>query len=241
MCQKNNFLIYWLNNLFSILVVVFLWRAILKHSNTGNINNQIVYLIIAQMILAVMPEIIYRYSQLVKSGDIAYKLLLPVKFELGLLLDSFGYTLAKLIIIFPLDIGILFVFFPGRFSIISSLLLLVLLPMTFVLGFTIELLFSSVTLFTYSVWGINTIKSAILMVLSGAFFPVSLLPDTMKKIVSVLPFSYAYGQYAKAIITPTIMNVIALVIPQIIWTIILYSLYVIIAKAGFKQFVTQGG
>ncbi|MCM0600973.1 ABC-2 family transporter protein [Periweissella ghanensis] len=234
-------MIYWINNLFSILLVVFLWQQILKYSSANQSNSQIVYLILAQMILAITPEIIYRYSQLIQSGDIAYKLLLPVKFEFWLLLDTLGYSLAKLLIIFPLDMGIVFIFFPGSLSIMSGLLLLLLFPMTFVLGFTIELLFSSVTLFTYSVWGINTIKSAVLMVLSGAYFPVSLLPSAMKKFVSVLPFSYAYGQYAEVIITPTVANVSLLVIPQIIWTIILYWFYVMISRVGFKQFVTQGG
>lgn len=241
MFYKNNFVIYWINNLASVMLVYFLWKAILKNNNTVNMGQQVVYLIIAQILVSIMPEVIYQYNNLVQSGDMAYKLLLPVKFEFNMLFDTFGFSIAKLVIILPIDLAAIYVLFPEVLSISSILLLLILLPIAFILGFAIELCFSSITLFTYSVWGVNTIKTAILMVLSGAYFPLGLLPGWMQAFIKLLPFSYVYGGLVDVILNPSMGEIIKLLGIQSMWIILLVGVYNIISKRGLNKFTIQGG
>ncbi len=241
MGYKHNFLTYWINNLMSIVLIYFLWSAISKNNNSIDLNQQIVYLIFSQILISIMPEVMYEYNDLVQTGDIAYEMLLPVNFEWIMLFKSFGFSMAKLLIILPLDLTVMYIFFQNEIFVSQVVLLFALLPLTFVLGFTIELCFSSVTLFTYSVWGVNTIKSAILLVLSGAYFPLSLLPNTFKQVIQILPFSYVYGGLTSIITKPNLHDILMFILIQLVWVVILLKLYKTISNKGLQKFIIQGG
>lgn len=62
--------------------------------------------------------------------------------------------------------------------------------MAYVITFAINMTVSLISFYTTYIWGVIMFKSAVIGFLSGQLIPITFFPETMGKILKILPFSY---------------------------------------------------
>ncbi|HFE9850503.1 ABC transporter permease [Enterococcus sp. DIV1420a] len=228
-----------LKNILNLTVQYYLWTQVIKvNSSIGSINDLMLYFTITQSMSILFPRVGMEMSSDMISGDIVHKLVKPISIVKQYFFESLGSTIAKLISIFVINL-LLIILFSENVNTVKSIYLVILFVLGYILNFTIEIFFGALSFFTQSLWGIESLKNGLLLILSGGVFPIALYPEWLKPILNYLPFSYSYGKIAEAYMGN--VGIIDVLVPQIIFIFVIYIIYRVVSSLGLKRIAINGG
>lgn len=232
---------YLISALISITIQFFLWKAVLVNKPEFQFKQTISYLVLMQFLTLIFPKSSYELNDEIKSGDIALSLLKPMDLSAKFFWEGVGYSLAKIMVIGFVELIIYFLLLPHAISLLSILMVAIAIILAYVLYFEMELILGTFSFYTYSIWGLTTFKSAILLILAGNIFPVEYYPSFIKQLANILPFQYSFGAVGLISQNPnlTLFGQIALV--QLIYIVVFYFLYTALFNRAVKSVVIQGG
>ena len=117
----------------------------------------------------------------------------------------------------------------------------------FILGFTLaiqlELIIGLFAFWTINIWGLKFLSGLMMLLASGVLIPVSFYPENIKKISNFLPFQLIiYAPVATLIgIIKNSREIWGLIIKQIFWIILLYTILMGLWKKIKKRILIYGG
>lgn len=146
-----------------------LWSAI-KNNSTLDINlvNILSYFLIIKGLSSINYNLSQTISFDVKNGNIINILSKPIEIEKYYFFDILGNTIAKFISILLFNL-LIALFLLSNINILFILKIFILIIGSYLLNFVIELIFGTISFFTQSIWGIESLKSVFLLILSGSF------------------------------------------------------------------------
>lgn len=178
------------------------------------------------------------------TGSIGNELLKPLNYKGIMLSEDFGNVLFLLLFhFFPaLGIAALTVGVMGPASFLSFLEFLCSVVLGFFILWTLDFMVQTLSFWIINIWSVVTIKNVFVHVLSGAMFPLWFLPDWMKKIVDVTPFSSIYFTPVQIYLGKIgIREMPGLFFRQLLWIFFLWIAGEILWRLGIRKLVVQGG
>jgi ABC-2 type transport system permease protein len=180
----------------------------------------------------------------IREGSVASYLIKPIDFGLYNLFFSFGSILMNLAAItVPTLVMLLFVF-KVKFTMGPGLILLPLsLFMAFLISFCFDYFIGLLGFYSESIWGLSTVKEIVVTVFSGALIPLQFFPETMQKVLLLLPFQAVYH-------TPLMMATrpsqgwdvfLNMLLVQLVWVVVLFIGTRLFYNQAIKVLRVSGG
>ena len=114
-----------------------------------------------------------------------------------------------------------------------------------IVNFGIEMLVATLCLYTESTWGINIVKETIVLVLSGASIPLAFFPESIRNIISWMPFRAIYDIPLQVLLnkggSDTLAGLAKLWGLQLGWCLILTLAGVLFWNISVKKITVNGG
>ncbi|MGN1084206.1 MAG: ABC transporter permease [Lachnospiraceae bacterium] len=236
-----------LNTLLRIFIFWGIYRAL--YGGRAEVDGITMTMVTTNFILSLGLDAVfyvndYYLPSRIQNGSIANELLLPVSFHGRMLADNLGHALFRLVFHFipAVAISVLFIGIAAPASI--PMLLLFLLSALFGYGvlWTISLVTQMLSFWLINVWSLVTIKNVFINVLSGSMIPLWFMPDRMKVVLSVTPFSSIYFTpiqiYLGQLSLPEILRGF---FTQFLWIVLFCCIGMLLWRKGQKKLVVQGG
>jgi len=180
----------------------------------------------------------------IKQGTIANELLKPVNFRMRMMFEDMGDGFFKVVFNFlpAVIISLLFTQLQPPAGVLNLILCLISTVLGYLVLWNISFIIQTWSFWLFSVWGIVTVKNAVINILSGALLPLWFMPQPVLDFIKFTPFDSIFftpvqlylGQLNGADILFNFAR-------QIIWIVILYFIGDIFWKRGLKKLVVQGG
>lgn len=247
-------LTYRLSSLFELLgkclevfAQILIWVSLLGSGTRfdTSLPQMVTYLILTRVISTLFAtQAGNEISNKINDGSIANDFVRPINFKLYLLCNDLGNNLFKVLVVF-LPVGIL-----------AGLVYGFIMPSTVVQGlvFLLSTVFGALLTFLYSyLLGLLSfwlIKNPFLrwhfrnveQVFSGQFFPIWLYPAWLSSLTELLPFRYFTYEPLAIYLGKTPVNEIAhVLLMQLVWLVILYTVERIVWHRACKRVLVQGG
>ncbi len=242
---RLNFVLWRLRMVLSTLVTLFLWLGVFDtRASFGSYSKErlLSYLLFSSLVTAFIAS--SRISGLafeIQSGGIMNLLLKPLSIFgyyastdaadkltnllFGVLEFALIVTFFRIPLVAPQQIGWFLVFFASAVCI----------------SFSINLMLSFVGFWTPEVWAPRFLFMMLVTFVSGAYFPLDLLPPLAYRILLFTPFPYLYFLPTKILIDGVQSNFFAQqLICSIGWAIVLFYLAKMMWKRGIKEFSFWG-
>lgn len=242
---RLNFVLWRLRMVLSTLVTLFLWLGVFDaHTSFGSYSKErlLSYLLFSSLVTTFISS--SRVSNLaseIQSGDIMNLLLKPF--------SIFGYYATtdaadKLINIFFGIIEFALIVFFFKIPLVPPQQMgwfLVFLASGVCISFSINLLLSFVGFWTPEVWAPRFLFMMLVTFVSGAFFPLDLLPPLIYRILLFTPFPYLYFLPTKTLIDG-VQNIYFAqqLMCSVGWAIGLFYFAKFVWKKGIKDFSFWG-
>ncbi|MBI9014071.1 MAG: ABC-2 family transporter protein [Clostridiales bacterium] len=246
---RGNFIANTVFSLFPLAVQFFLWKAIFVSSSNGEIsgftfNTVILYFIMVLIFNeATNPRQIARsVSDDILSGQLNNHLLKPVSYFRMKFIEHFANRLTSLSVLLPVIAVAVVIIYNVNFSLLNITFFTIFLAITFIFNFFIYMILAITVFWSEESSNLMDLWRQVGGVLSGAYFPLSLLPFAVSKYVLLLPFKYT-TYYPIAIILngkATFNEMLMATLVYSIWTIVLYSLVKIIWNKGILKYSAYG-
>ncbi|MBU1092983.1 MAG: ABC-2 family transporter protein [Firmicutes bacterium] len=254
LAYRSRLIIWMIANFITVLFQVYLWISIYSNYEGTSINgytlvNMINYIIVSKVIesltfINIEPII----SRDVNEGRIATSLIKPISYKTELLFRSLGNILGSLLLFIPIYAAMFIIFNWHSLSEIKLNLGIVLLSLTFIIisfvvNYLIALIFSSVIFKTIRHRGIYEIKKTIILLMSGALFPIEFYPSFLSKILKYTPFIYLRYIPVSFIINYSLSmkEIIEYVLFGAFWMAFLFFIASIVWNKMFKRIIVYGG
>ena len=247
MAYRSRYMISIISSYIQIISAIFIWFFVLKNNN-GNINgysgsDMIKYIVLSFTILSFLNNSIDRnISYDIERGDIVMYFIKPISY-IGVLISQ----------------SISNVLFDGVFLLIPCICIITyfgglsITPLMFFM-FLVSILFSSIIMFLLNfivgltafyinyIWGFLMMKEVIFRFTSGELFPLSFLPEGLRKILSLTPFEYiSYKPIMLLMGKLDYSGVVNMLTLQVIWICILLFLSKLQWNGANKKISVNGG
>ena len=235
-------------NLFVVLIVnISIWKAIYRTEGdlTGVPFRMITtYVFLSLVLFHVFSMDDYYIEKKIRSGGIVFEMLRPTNFTMYVLSYNLGILLYRFIFLFcPILLaGSVVMRFFSPFS--TKYFLFFLLSVVFgyfimyFLNFTIWLC----SFWIYRIFSLVTIKDTLLLLLSGAVFPIWMLPEKVQDIISMTPFeAILYIPVSIYLGQITTEEIIFNIEKQVFWLVFFFFLSQLVWKRAKRNFCVQGG
>jgi ABC-2 type transport system permease protein len=227
-----------------IILNFFLWKSLLEANPINyNLKEMMRYIIISNVILLFTQiHVEYDLERDIKTYRLGQKLLLPVSYLTSISYRYISTSLATFAIIY-LPIIIATSFFTGIDVQVIRILYFVI---TLIVGFLLNAMFSfiigSLSFWLTEIWGIAAIRNLLTGLLSGAIFPLDILPEKIESIMLITPFPYMTYVPSKLICDPNfnIQIVNRGLIISIFWVLGLSFIAFLLMKNGLKKYTSNG-
>jgi len=234
------------NRWIRVLALILIWTAVFagKESVGGySLVQFISYLIIAEVcIFLVRPNISEKVAVWIKNGLMNAFLVKPINY----MKYWFAEVMAKrthlfLVMLVPLILIASFTEFFAQTDPMQLTLFFVSLLLAIVTYFIFDFTVGLTGFWLHKVSSLNILQSALIYFLSGAMFPLSLLPQWAQTLSSVLPFQY-FVYYPAQIYLGNITGMQAIngFFIEIIWLGIFYAVYTVVWNKGLKEYTGVG-
>ena len=180
------------------------------------------------------------------SGDIAVLLLKPVS-VLGVeLSEAIALRTYGLFFEFIPVLIISSLFCPPKFlTLFSFLRFITVIIFSFLINFFINFLIGIAAFVIKSNLSLQGLKTVVVGMLAGAYFPLDFLPDFLQNILSYLPFQYIFYVPIQVFLnkppTNSFEGFLKIILILLFWTVLLYILCKILWSKAVKRFCAVGG
>lgn len=227
-----------------IFVQFFVWKAIMRNTIVFEYTfvQMFSYIIFTQVLLNLYPTMIGKQlSLLIKNGDISMALIKPLSIVKQLIYENIGVSIYKFIFV---SLPILFFgYILNHFQLYISqfgFFIFSIVLSYFIFAF-IDLIFGMLQFYTTSTWGINSLKYAIITLLSGQVLPINIYPVWCQRVINYLPFRHLYDTPLQILIGKRQEGQIEVILIEVIWLILLFIIFHVIYKKAIRNISVQGG
>lgn len=247
---RANYLVTFLGNLIYLCVIYFLWKAIYNSSphdivNGMTFSDTFIYLVLASAMFNFLETyVVWIMAKDIQTGKIVVDLIKPMNYQLYTFFYFSGIYITYFFITFMPTFLIVLFFTWGKITIGINLVFYVLsLILALIINFCIDFLVGTICLYTESIWGTNIMKEVVVLLLSGATIPLAFFPETLRKIVEMLPFQAIYN-LPLTILTSNntdpsgYFQAIAI---QFFWVVVMIILSALFWKKSIKVITVNGG
>jgi ABC-2 type transport system permease protein len=235
---------YRLGNLLEVGFIIFFWWLIIAHVNIFSDftwQEMVIYLIVGN-IISLITNILFRLSVEKEAQNSDARLLLrqPKKYFSFIVKGGFMKFLISFIVLTAIYLFSLQFFkenFTPNFNIVYLSIIVIMVLLAFVIEFLLTYLIRLSVFWTMESSEVYKITMRLKKILSGYYFPLSLLPTMFVNISLTLPFAYSFF-----VPTQLYLRKISLslgfkgLFVQSVWIIILYAAVKILLA---KRFQTQ--
>jgi ABC-2 type transport system permease protein len=185
----------------------------------------------------------YEMSTMVYSGSLNQWLMRPISF----FSTAASHILAKVIMLLIPGVIILLLGawlappFPSGVPLTSFFTACAVLPLSIVM---FGILSAAIGMLSFWIMKTDSVFALIMLILEffgGRLLPLSMLPDWLKGLSTILPLRFAIALPVDAIILPGQVSIIYVLLGQVLWCMILFSLTIVLWKRGLKRFDAVGG
>jgi ABC-2 type transport system permease protein len=235
-------------SIIAVVIFVAFWRAVYASTTTLGgltLDQTLNYILLAQIFsdAANVSSVIYDFGAGLREGQIIHALLRPLDYQIALYVQNVVQLVINMILRIPLALFIWIVYgltLPadpviwGAFA--CSLLLghAVLFCFDWILGCT--------AFYSTEIWGMSVVRYAVAMFFSGALIPLDMMPDWLRVIATILPFSQVVYLPVSLLsgITP-VSDMPRIWLIQIGFLIVLFFLSRFIFRRAVRVITVQGG
>ena len=188
----------WMDLFVSIIAVVIFvafWRAVFASTATIgglSLDQTLNYILLAQLLgfAAGITNSIWEIGEGLREGRIVAAFLRPLDYQTGVYVQNLVQLVLELILKTPLAIFIWVVY---GLDLPSDLLTWLAFAFTLLLGFSVLFFFdwiiSCTAFYSTEIWGMSVVRYGTALFFSGALIPLYMMPEWLRTIASVLPFS----------------------------------------------------
>ncbi|MGL5439474.1 MAG: ABC transporter permease [Filifactoraceae bacterium] len=240
---KESIIFKGLSSFIFIIMQYYVWKSIYSTNSIDilSFKSMFTYIILAQIIANIYPmNVSSQIGSSIRTGNISLTLLNPYSYIEQLFFESVGSSFFKLIIL-NIPIYILYIVLIGiNISMVQFLQFIGIFSLSYVLYFMFELIFGVLSFYTTSQWGLQSLKYATIMLLSGRAIPIDFYPSVLRKIFDFLPFKYMYNTPILIFIGKEI-NFFNTIIIQIVYLAIFFIIYKATFNKAIRRLTIQGG
>jgi ABC-2 type transport system permease protein len=239
------YLLYWL---VSPIIYLAVWTSIANHN--GNVNgltaNDFVTYYMTLLIVDQITSniVIHTFAYKVQDGSLSGELVRPIHPMLtNALVNNIAFKALTLMGFIPIWIILFFLYRPDYSSVTFANILLAIpaLLLGFFVGFLLTASVTSLAFWTTRVYSIHEFYYALLLLCSGLFVPLTLMPKLVQDIAQYLPFQLSIyfpielilGRLSSAQIIQGYMVGIA-------WLIVAIAVFQVMWRNGVKRYSAVG-
>lgn len=249
MSFRFHFIFSALGNLFYIVLIFFLWKAIYNSSggeiNGMTFNDTFVYLALATSLFGLFQTWTeWDMSRSVQNGMVVMEFIKPMDYQIYKLSTVVGFVISNFVSIsLPGLILVIFVFNANITIGLNLLVFCIAIILAFLISFTLDFIIGLISFYTESIWGISTTKEVIVLLLSGAVIPLQFFPEKLRNVVEMLPFQAIYHIPLKILIDDSLggAQYITLVLNQVGWLIVIVFISRVFLKVASRVITVNGG
>ena len=250
---RLNFIFFLLGDILRCFISYFLWHAVFTSGGASTFmgfseTDMVVYIFISFLTgLVTYSDGSYYVGEEIRDGNIAMRLIKPIRFDLMFLFQEIGErTITSMIAFVPLMAGVeiykLAITGVMGFNIWRFLIYLVSIVLSMLINFYFNICFGYSAFVLKNLWGSNFLKESIVGFLSGSIIPLAFMPAGLGFVLNLLPFaSLVYTPvmiYVGMLDTPSILMSLGL---QVFWLAFFVVLQQIILNAVVRRLSVQGG
>lgn len=247
MAYRLEFFMGIINTIITIIVYLCIYKAL--YAGAKEIDGITFQMVATNFVISLGLSDAFRFNEMflqdkIHDGTITNEFLKPVNFVFRMLSENIGEGIFK--IVFNFIPALLFTLLYARLCPPKSLLNLLVMVFSMVLGYLILWLISFIvqtwSFWLFSVWGIMTIKNVFVNILSGSLLPLWFMPAGIRKIISFTPFESIYFTPVRIYLGELEgMDILSGMALQLVWIAVLAMIANIFWKQGVKKLVVQGG
>lgn len=247
---RSGYLLVFVSSAISLLAQWFLWRAIYGGDPAAVLGGfsfveMTSYLLVTQLVFQLIDNRVeHEIAADIMRGDIVISFVRPLNYTLQKFFGSLAVVVTNgLLVALPLTAcGALLLGLIAPQP-LHALLFAISLLLSIVLSFLINALLGAVAFVTTNIWGLQTMKTALLGIFSGYLIPLSFFGPGWQELASWLPFQ-------SLVYTPTVLllgkvegfaPVSALLLQQLLWLVILGLACAATWRAVGRQLELAGG
>ena len=237
-------------NLIYLVLIYFLWKAIFASAGTDEVNGMtfsdtLIYLVLASALFSFMEMYLVWYmGNDIQSGKIVLDLIKPIGYRKFLFWTQSGSLVMSFLMTFLPTFLVVYFLTDGVIHLgVNLLFFMVSVVFALTINFCIDFFIGTVCLYTQSIWGINIIKEVIVLLLSGATIPLAFFPDTLRRIVSYLPFQSIYNTPLTILIRNSmpLQETLTMLAVQLFWACVMLLLTSLFWRRSIRKITVNGG
>lgn len=239
-----------IGNMLYLTIVYFLWKAIFEASPSPVVNGMtfestLIYLVLATALFNFMEMYaVWEIGRNIQTGKIVLDLLRPFPYRSYLFWSFTGSLMIQFFTTFLPTFIVVAIVTKGAIPLGMNLLYFaVSVVFAVLINYSIDFMVGTICLYSESIWGINMMKQVIVLLFSGATIPLAFFPETLRKIVDLLPFRAIYDAPLTVLLQgntqpETVLRMLGL---QLFWVIVLNVLSRLFWRVSIRQITVNGG
>ncbi len=188
----------WMDLFVSIIAVVIFvafWQAVFASTATIGgltLDQTLNYILLAQLLgtAANVTNSIWEIGEGLREGRIAAAFLRPLDYQAAVYVQNFVQLMMELVFKIPLA---LFIWVVYGLDLPADPLIWLSFAFTLLLGFSVLFFFDWIiactAFYSTEIWGMSVVRYGVALFFSGALIPLDMMPEWLRAIASVLPFS----------------------------------------------------
>ncbi len=244
--NKLNNIIEILETLFFFVIYWYVFRTLYDGKQT--IDGITSGMAVTVMLLSVGFDYSYYKGKMyiqekMRQGTLLVELIKPVDYRFRLFFEDMGTTLYFVIFRYVpvVFIAMLFAKLEGTKSVLYFVLFLISIFLGYIISWLFNFVCNEFAFFTLSVWGIVSIKNALIDIFGGVFVPVWFLPESVRHgliftpILSIyyIPINLYFGLYSG-------IKIFLAILYQLAWILILAWISDKVWKRGIDKVILKG-
>ena len=179
----------------AIVILVAFWTAVYSNTTTvGGLDlaTTINYLLLAQVFAAAAygTSVIYDIGDLMREGNIGIALLRPVDLQGSFYVSNIVNLVIETVLRLPLALfAWLFFGLTVPADPVVWLAFLISLVLGHAVMFCFDWIIGCIGFYSTEIWGLSNLRYGMAMFFSGALIPLDMMPDWLRTIATLLPFS----------------------------------------------------
>lgn len=232
-----------------IAVIIFaaFWTAVYANSTeiAGlTLDQTLNYIFLGQIFSPVLSTgVLFEFGSLLRRGEMAIALLRPIDIQGYFYVSSVTQMVVDLLLKIPLAIFIWVVFglaLPG--DLLVWLVFLVTLFLGHAVLFCFDYMLGCAAFYSTEVWGLSVFRFGVANFASGLLVPLDMMPEWLRQIATILPFSQALYTPVSILsgITP-VSEAPRIWLFQMVYLVVLLVLSRLLFSRAVRTITVQGG
>jgi ABC-2 type transport system permease protein len=182
-------------SIIAVVIFVAFWRAVYASTATIGgltLDETLNYILLAQLFggAAYVSNVIFDIGAGLREGQIAAALLRPLDYQAGMYVQNVVNLIINLSFNLPLA---LFIWLVYGLDLPSDPVVWLAFLLSLFLGhavmFCFDWIIGCTAFYSTEIWGMSVVRYGVAMFFSGALIPLTMMPDWLRAIATILPFS----------------------------------------------------